>query len=208
MSTTAEGTEGQNDEGTGTGTAETPPAKTFTQAEVSAIAAREKDEGRRSAEAAVAKELGVTVDEAKKILKDHRATEDAKKTEADKAREAAEQEKTEAATAKAAAAAEIHETRLERAFNKVGLELDEAKIARVRRMVTVEAGASYEDVLKDVEAIKVEFPALFDSTATPPKAPGGDPKGAPPKPKLGEDKFAAGAARAAKYGKPAAVSTT
>lgn len=186
----------------GTTSTDDKPVKTFTQDEVTAIATREKDEGRRSAEAAVAKELGVSVAEAKKILKDHAAAEDAKKTEADKAREAAEAEKTEAEKAKAAAATEIFETRLERAFLKEGLALDDTKVARVRRMVSVEAGASFDDVLKDVQAIKAEFPALFDgSGAGTPKAPNGDPVGSPPKPKPGEDKFAAGAARAAKYGK-------
>jgi hypothetical protein len=185
------------------------PDKTFTQAEVTAIATREKDEGKRSAEAAVAKELGVSVTEAKQILKAHHAAEDAKKTEADKAREAAEAEKTAAEQAKNAAAVEIFETRLERAFLKEGLELDDEKVKRVRRMVGVEAGASYEDILKDVQAVKAEFPSLFDGTgAGTPKAPNGDPGGRPPKPVKGEDKFAAGAARAAQYGKPAGSTTT
>lgn len=207
----AAGTEnGGTTEGTPPGgtTTETPP-KSFTQAEVTAIAAREKDEGRRSAEASLAKELGVTVAEAKEILKQHKSAEDAKKTEADKAREAAEAEKTAAAKEKSEAAKEIFETRLERAFLKEGLALDDAKVARVRRMASVEAGASYEDILKDVQSIKSEFPELFGTEgAGTPKAPSGDPKGSPPKPKPGEDKFASGADRAAKYGKPAGSTTT
>jgi hypothetical protein len=178
-----------------------PKEKTLTQSEVNVIAAREKAEGKRAAEASIAESLGVTIEEAKTILAKHKETEDAKKTEADKAKEAADREKASATTEKSAAAKEIHETRLERAFRKEGLDLDSSddKTKRVLRMVTVEPGASYEDVLKDVQSVKADFPALFDEQdPKDPKrrAPSSDPKGKPPKQTGTEDSFARGAERA------------
>lgn len=176
--------------------------KTLTQTEVTAIAAREKAEGKRAAATELAESLGVPIEEAKEIIKAHREALDAKKTEADKAKDAADREKTSATAEKSAAAKEIHETRLERAFLKEGLDLDGAddKAKRVLRMVTVEPGASYADVLKDVQAVKADFPALFDdegNTKTPKrKAPPSDPKGNPPRPAGSEDAFARGAERA------------
>lgn len=174
--------------------------KLLTQSEVNAIAAREKAEGKRAAETALAETLGVSIEDAKQIIAKHRETEEASKTEAQKAREAAEAEKAAAGSEKTAAQLEVHQTRLERAFLKEGLDLEEAddKAKRVLRMVTVEAGASYEDVLKDVKQIKTDFPALFGADESAPKrrSPSGDPKGNPPKQTGGEDAFARGAERA------------
>lgn len=171
--------------------------KTLTQSEVNVIAAREKAEGKRAAEASIADSLGVSIEEAKEILTKHRESEEAKKTEADKAKDAADKEKSSATAEKSAAAKEIHETRLERAFLKEGLDSTDEKASRVLRMVTVQPGASYEEVLKDVQAVKADFPALFDEQeAAKRKSPSGDPKGKPPKATGGEDAFARGAERA------------
>lgn len=184
-----------------------PPAgeKTLTQTEVNAIAAREKAQGKAAAERELADALGVPLEEAKAIIKRSKEESDAKKSEADKDREAAAREKQEAETEKAAAKKETHQARLERAFDKVGVDLsddkEKAKNERLLRMVTAEVGASYEDVLAEVKQIQKDFPGLFgESTGgaetTTRKAPNGDPKGTPPKPSGGEDKYEAGRKRA------------
>jgi|GEM_PF-2452877 len=184
-----------------------PEEKTFTQAELTSIAAREKNEGKAAAERSIAEQLGVPIEEAKAIVKAAKDADEAKKSDADKDREAAAREKQEAEAERQAAKVEVHQARLERAFGREGIELEDGddKTARLMRLVTVEAGASYEDVLKDVQQIKADFPALFggaeetDTSKTKRKAPSGDPKGNPPKPPAGEDKFAAGKARAQKH---------
>lgn len=203
--------EGDGTEGGGGGgaPAEKPAEKTLTQTEVNAIAAREKNEGKAAAQRELAEQLGVSIEDAKAIIKRSQEVEDGKKSEADKDREAAAKEKQAAEADRAAAKKEVHEARLERAFAKEGFdtEADAAKAARLLRMVTVEPGATYEDVLKDVQAVKADFPALFGDAVTgepKKKAPNGDPKGNPPKPTGGEDKYDAGAKRAqALYSKTA-----
>lgn len=175
--------------------------KTLTQTEVNAIAAREKNEGKAAAETAIAASLGVTIEEAKEIVKAHKASEEAKKTDVDKAKEAADKEKATATSDRSAAAKEIHEARLERAFLREGLDItDEANAAKVKRiikMVSVEPGTSYDEVLADVKLVKADFPALFEEPIVKGrKAPNGDPKGTPAKPKAGEDAYAKGLARA------------
>jgi hypothetical protein len=179
------------------------PEKTFTQAEVNKFAAREKAEGKRAAEKALAEALGVPLEEAKKIIAAAKEAEDAKKSEADKEREKAVAERKAAEAAKSEAAAEVHEARIERALAAQGFAGDEKKLARVRKMITVEIGASYEDVLADVKEAKTEFPEIFagkaddgtDKDGKPGKLPNSDPAGKPAKPNGGESKFDAGAKR-------------
>lgn len=196
--------------GGGAPAGEKPAEKTFTQAELNAIATREKNEGKAAAERSIAEQLGVSIEDAKAIIKQSKDAADAKKSEADKDREAAAKEKTAAEADRQAAALEVHNARLERAFLKEGIDFDELgedKAKRLLGLVTAQSGASYDDVLKDVQQIKADFPALFgapEETGTKRKAPGSDPKGAPPKPNAGEDKYAKGAERAkARYAAPA-----
>lgn len=179
-----------------------PPQKTFTQEELNRIAAREKQEGQRAAQQQVADDLGVSLDEAKRIIQEHHSREEADKTEAQRAREQADREKAEAEREKQTTAAERHDARVERALLRAGVpdsDEDEGKLDRVKRMVTVDVGAEYEDIKADVETIKKDFPQLFESTPSPGngRAPSGDPPGQPPRQKTGgEDPMKKGAARA------------
>jgi hypothetical protein len=175
--------------------------KTFTQAELNKIATKEKAEGKAAGERAVAESLGVSIEEAKKIIKASKDAEDAKKSDADKDRETAAAERAEAEKAKGEAAKEIHEARIERAFAAEKFGGDDEAMKRVRRMVSVETGATYDDVLADVQAVKKDFPALFEAKADDgksgkPKAPVGSVKGTPKKPATGEDRFSVGQQRA------------
>lgn len=167
---------------------------TFTQADLNRIGKKEKEAGKRAAEEAFAKQLGVPLEEAQKIIADHKAAEDAKLSDADKAKQAAEADKAAAAANKNLTATEVRTARIERAlgaeeFPKIG---DDKATAKVVRMVEAELAldASTEDCREAVKELKKEFPQLFekakDDGKTPPGAkppiPGSAPKGKPPAP--------------------------
>jgi len=173
--------------------------KTFTQTDLNRIATREKAEGKAAAEKAIADMLGCTPAEAAEIIKKSREAEDKTKSEAQLEREKAAKELEAAKAEKSSAAAETHAARIERALAKLGFAGKDEDSERVQRMVTVEIGSSYEDVLKDVTELKKTLnPELFgEKTGGKPggRLPGGDPKGGVPKPTGGEDGYAAGQAR-------------
>lgn len=176
-------------------------AKKFTQADLNKIGTKQKAEGRAAAEKAVIELLGCTPAEAAEIVKKHREAEDATKSEAEKELAKAATERKAAEDAKREAAAEVHEARIERALAAAGFAGDEKKLARVRKMITVEVGTDYADVLADVQEAKKEFPEIFTSSTPkddgkkPGKLPNSDPSGRPAKPNGGEDKYDAGAKR-------------
>jgi hypothetical protein len=182
--------------------------KKFTQADLNKIGAKQKAEGRAAAEKAVVDLLGCTPAEAAEIVKKHREAEDATKSEAEKEKAKASQAASAAEKAKADAEQAKHESLIERALLRSGFTADDSdegqkKLTRVRKMITVEVGASFEDVLEDVKDVKADFPALFaeqqdpkdDGKKKPGKLPNSDPAGKPPAPKGGEDKYDAGRKR-------------
>lgn len=207
------------DEGAGGGSGGTEPnssggaeGKTFTQEQLNRFLAKEKAQGKAAgkaeAENALAETLGVSVEEAKAIIAKNKETEDSKKSEADKDREKAAKVLADAEKAQAEAKAEQHVARIERALAVAGFVTDETddgkkKSNRVQRLVTAEVGASYDDVLADVQSVKSDFPELFGTKAEGAgkekpkggKLPNSDPAGKPGKPNGGEDKFAAGQKR-------------
>lgn len=173
---------------------------TFTQADLNRIAAKEKAEGKAAAERAFAEQLGMSLDDAKAVLKARADAEEKTKSEAQKDREAAQKEKDAAAADRLSAKQEVHDARIERALAKAGAPDEDAKMARLKRLVAAEVGSSYEDILADVEAVKGDFPGLFGEKqdSKPPKAPSGDPPGTPPRPTGGTNKLDAGRERARK----------
>lgn len=191
------------DTGGGEGDPKPDEPKTFDQAEVNRIAAREKAAGKRAAEQALAESLGIPLEDAKKIIADHKAAEDKKKSEADRLKEAADADKRAAEANKSTTASEVRTARIERAlaaakFPKID---DDKATAKVVRMIDVETDASYDDVKEAVAELAKEFPALFeapkdDGKTKPPKLPGSAPSGKPPAPTGdNESKLAAGARR-------------
>lgn len=176
---------------------------TFTQADLNRIGKKEKEAGKRAAAEEFATQLGVPLEEAKKILADHKAAEDAKKSEADRLKDAAEADKREAEKNKSTTASEIRGARIERAlaaakFPKID---DDAATAKVVRMIDVPLDASLDDVKEAVAELAKEFPALFaevkdDGKGKPPRLPGSAPSGKPPAP-VGDNEggLAAGARR-------------
>jgi hypothetical protein len=63
-----------------------PAPKTFTQDEVNAMLARERTQTQQAAAQQLATDLGCSVDEAKQIIADRKAADDAKRTEAERPR--------------------------------------------------------------------------------------------------------------------------
>lgn len=123
---------------------------------------RGKKQGQREFEESLASEFGMSLSEAKELVKKQKEQQDAEKSEAQKAREAAEQEKAAAATEREQAQRERHSLKVERALMVAGVE--PAKVERIAKMVTVEVGAEDEAITEAVEEIKQEFPAVFGSS--------------------------------------------
>jgi hypothetical protein len=155
------------------------PDKTFTQAEVSAIAAREKSQGKAAAAAELAEHLGVPLDKAKDLIQQALDAENAKKTDADKARDAAEAAKAAADADRAAAATERQAAAIERALVRAGV-VDE-KFDRAVRNIDVPADADADAIKTAVDALKGEEPTWFGVTTTQKRTPHSVPPGTPPR---------------------------
>lgn len=171
-------------------------AKTYDEAHVQRVGAQQKAEGERVALAKVAETLGVTVEEAKKIIDEKRAADDKEKSEAQLAREAADREKAVATTATAAAAQETLNAKITQALLASGVDLGAAdakdedraeKLGMVARLVNVAPGADDATIKAAIERVKTNVPALFA-----PAKPGGtqsDPGGGPPKAQVSAGDF-------------------
>lgn len=173
-----------------------PPKVTFTaeqQAELNRIAAREKDEGKRAAERAIADELGVPLDQAKKILEAHNKAEEEKKSEEQRLAD----ERAALAKEREDVDAERHRTNVERALVLQGVT-DEVKIRRIAAILATEGlqpGARPDDISASVTKLREDMPELFGA-GSPPPPPDGGVRGNPPPPRGGEDAFKRGEERA------------
>jgi hypothetical protein len=171
-----------------------PDEKSFSQADVDKAASARAAEAKRKASSDLADQLGVSVDEAKKIIAASKASEDAQKTEAQKAKEAADAARLEADADKAEAAAERMAARIERALLKSHVRDDclDDSLA----LLKVDADASPEEITAAVTAFAERRPEFFGATDEGgSRRPPGDPKGKPA-PKKAEDAFARGEERA------------
>lgn len=184
----------------------TPPAKAYSQEELNRIAAAEKEQGKRAAERDLADKLGVSLDEAADIIKQHREREEQNKTELDKAQSAAEREKAQREAVERERDLAKHDARLLEAL--VTAEVPAKKLGHVKKLVEVAPGASDEELAQAIAKVKEDVPELFaeqeagDGKPAPkgtPPAPGSDPKGTPPAPKPGDDAMKRGMERAKAY---------
>lgn len=182
--------------------------KQLPQSQVNALVQKAKDDGKAKALKDLQAELGVDLETAKSVLKAAQEQQEAQKTEAQKATDAATKARETADRDVTSAKAEIHKARLTTAMVLEG-QVDEAKIERYSKLVEVEVGASAEDVRKAVAALKVAEPLLFGGEVKEepksgfqrPPAPSSDPKSSAPKSKGStEDAFQRGIERAAQYG--------
>lgn len=170
-----------------------PSGKVFTQAEVEALAAREKDQGKRAGARAaledLAKEHGFTnPDDIKTFITEARKAREAQMTEVER-REQAAAEREAAAVAREKAAAEREQAAARRSvlvgLGATGDDLDDA-VALLR----VAADADDAAVQEAADKLKERRPELFGAAAPAadpaapapagPPAPGGAPAGGPP----------------------------
>jgi len=159
----------------------TDNARTFTQEDLNRVAAREKDEGKRSAERAILAALGVDdLDSAKKILADKQAADEAKLSEVDKREKAATKAQTEAAEAKATATKMTLDAKVERAILEKLLGEEQVKAlsaaATLRRLIEVTPDADDKAISDAVTELATTMPHLFQ--VVPPSNDGGN--GRPP----------------------------
>lgn len=179
-----------------------PPAtsgNTFTQADITRVATREKEEGKQAAIRALQDELGVDLETAKAIVKNAKEADERSKTEAQKAADAAARAQTKAEEKEREATATAHQAQLALQFVLAGVT-DEAKIGRYSKLVEVPVGAKPEEIKTAVAKLKEEEPALFGGTTPPPPAgnggrppaPNSDPKGNPPAQTQSDDAYKRG----------------
>lgn len=189
----------------------TPPAPpvpttgTFTQDDLTRLAAREKAQGERAGEKAggrkLAEQLGLdpdTFDAAavRKILEGQRTAELEKLSEADKAKADAQADRAAAAADRAAALAERLAGRKERVLRAAGVP-DGKGLAVAVSALEITLDDDDATVTAAVAALQGDIPGLFAPGAPRvPGAPGGAPTGTPPRQTPNGDKYEAGAARA------------
>lgn len=175
-------------------------AKTFTQDDVSRIAAAEAAKGQRAGAAAVATELGMSVADAKALIATAAAASEAAKSEAQKQADAAAKTTADGQAAIAAAAKTVLASKVTTALLIAGIapQVDgkpNPALAMAARLVDVEAGADDAAITAAIDTVKAAAPAFF--AATPAKA--DTDAGKPPKTRANGTVFgSAGAAEAAK----------
>lgn len=174
----------------GTGAATGSTDRTFTQDDLTRVAAREKSEGERAGRKALLESLGLPADtkpeDLKARLDAQKQAEEAQKTAAERAKDEADAREVAAKQREDAAAAERHAAAVERHLVRAGVgagETDDEKVAkaieRAAKLVEVEQGADATAIAVAVADLKKDMPALFTATATA----SGDQPGSDPNPK-------------------------
>lgn len=162
-----------------------PPAqRTFTQAEVEALAAKEKAQGKRSAAKEFAEKHGfTTIEDAEQFIAAARQSQEAALSEREKREKALADREAQADAKEQAAAAKEREANRRIVLAGLGATGDDLDDATALLRAPEDADA---DVLKSAaEALKTRRPELFgvvsqaDPTRLPP-APHGAPAGTPP----------------------------
>lgn len=180
------------------------PPRTFSQDEVNSIATREKAQGERAANAAVAEALGMTVEDAAKVIADKKARDDAEKSELDKANEQVNTLTDQVAKASGETLSAQTARLVDHAIIRAGVS-DLDQVSAIGGLVKVEADeVNVDTVVAAVEQVRETFPQLFDDTGTgapkPAPKPGvnSNPTGNPPRPAGAEDAFSRGMERGKK----------
>lgn len=128
----------------------------------------------------VAEDLGMSVDDAKQLITDHKAAIEASKTDLQREKDAADVARKEADADKQTVAQERHDLRVEKALLKAGV--DPVKAEKARRLVDAEVGSDQASIDVAVESVKADFPSIFEADKeTKNKVPSGTPGGPPPK---------------------------
>lgn len=152
-----------------------PAARTFTQEEVTAIAAREKAQGAASAQAALAAKLtaaGLTdidFDAAIALAAQAKTADDARKIDAERERDAAIARADAAESKAAATAAELRTTQITAALTTAGATAP----AVAARAIILPDNADPAAITAAVDALKTEAPGLFTAGVVAPHSDGG-----------------------------------
>jgi len=165
-----------------------PVVPSFSQDDMTRVAAREKDQGKRQGQKEVLEALGFSsVDEAKDFAKLIRDAEAAQLSEVERAKRDAEKAKSEAEEIKSEAQRDRYMAMVERELLKAGVDLDH--VTKVSRLVDCDVHSSAEDISTAVADLRAEMPNLFpaqEETEEPgsqnpgtPKPPASDPGKAP-----------------------------
>lgn len=166
-----------------------PPARTFTQDEVTSLAAKEKAQGERAGARAALEKFAAdhgfsTVDDAKAFIEEARKAREAQLSEQEKREQALARREQELAAREAAAVA--RERTANRRAVLVGLGATGDDLEDAAALLRVDDDADDEAVQEAAAKLKERRPELFGVTpaappapSTPP-APGGAPAGGPP----------------------------
>lgn len=150
----------------------TPPAGFVSQETVNATVLREAEKAKSEALQQVATDLGVSLEEAKQIIADRRAADDAKRTDAERAAAAWQTAQQGAEEIKRAADQERHDAKVERELQRAGFDITNATLlpAGLAAIATqVQVGADEAAIKAAVEKAKADAPQLFGGTPTPTK---------------------------------------
>lgn len=189
------GSTGQGSEGEAVITP-TPPAPPAGDAAAQAAAAEQarrdaeakgiRKEAERKAAKDLADSLGMSVDDAKKLIADRKAEQEAAQSESEKAVNAAKERERLADEREAKAAAKERQTDAKAALLAAGIKLPEKaedrakKLSRATSLLLAEAGDDADEaaIAAAAETLKAEMPELFGAPAGN-GAPSGDPSGGP-----------------------------
>lgn len=172
--------------------APTPPAGDAAAQAAAAEQARRDAEAkgiRKEAERKAAKDLadslGMSVDDAKKLIAERKAAAEAAQSETDKAIAAAKVREDAATARESAAAAKERQTDAKAALIAAGIKLPEKaddrakKLSRATSLLLAEAGDDADEaaIAAAADVLKAEMPELFGAVGG--GAPSGDPSGGP-----------------------------
>lgn len=163
--------EQDKNENGGEGSGTTPPIpQAFTQEDLTRVATREKDQGKRQGRNEVLEALGLSsIEEAQGLAKALRDAEAATMSEAQRAAQQAAQEKAAAEQLRKEAKQERFEAKVERQLLRAGI--DEKSIGKVSKLVEADVDSSDDDIATAIADLKQDMPQLF----SPPE--GGDQEG-------------------------------
>jgi len=180
MATEDDNAEGKPSEDPTGGLPEGEPSKTFTQEDLTRIAAREKDQGKRSGQREILDLLGIdSVEGVQEYVKKQEDAESARMSEADKAKAAADKDRAEAEDIRAEAVNERYNARVERELLKAGVA--DGAITKVSRLIDAEVASNAEEIATAVADLKAEMPQLFSPGDAGTPKPKSDPGKAPKK---------------------------
>jgi hypothetical protein len=138
----------------------------FTKSDIDAAGTGARKKGEAAAKKAIAEQLGVSVEEAAKIIAANRKAEEDALSDAEKAKLEAETDRQEAAREKREARVERITTKIERALSKAGM--DDDLIDDMAPVILSRVGdeAEADDISAEVTKLAKKSPALFGDDGT------------------------------------------